>query len=74
MGGNPTSRAGVGRDPDVWLAAAQERQGSWWSDWTDWLAERSGPLRLARRRLGSRSHPPLGPAPGRYVLRELAQG
>jgi polyhydroxyalkanoate synthase subunit PhaC len=61
-------------DPDRWLAAARQTQGSWWPDWTEWLAARSGSLRTARQRLGSRSHPPLGSGPGQYVLRELTEG
>lgn len=63
----PTGEA----DAEAWLAGAEEGQGSWWGDWTDWLAARSGRLRAAPRRLGSRTHPPLGAAPGRYVLRQV---
>jgi polyhydroxyalkanoate synthase len=65
------SGAADGDDPDRWLAAARQTQGSWWPDWTDWLAARSGRLRAARQRLGGRRHPPLGSAPGQYVLRQL---
>ena len=57
-----------GEDPDRWLASAQRAQGSWWPDWTDWLAAHSGSLRRAGGRLGSRRYPPLGAAPGQYVL------
>jgi polyhydroxyalkanoate synthase subunit PhaC len=69
--GNPKSRFLVNRalpeDPDEWLAGAAEREGTWWDHWLDWLAERSGDERRAPRRLGSSSHPPIDPAPGRYV-------
>ena len=55
-------------DADAWLAGAETRAGSWWEDWDRWLAERSGPIMAAPKRLGSRVHAPLGPAPGTYVL------
>ncbi|MBV6271845.1 alpha/beta hydrolase [Alcaligenaceae bacterium CGII-47] len=28
-------------DPDSWLLAAEQRQGSWWTQWQPWLAKRS---------------------------------
>jgi len=52
---------------DEWLASAEERSGTWWDHWFDWLAERSGDERRAPRTLGSAAHPPLDPAPGLYV-------
>lgn len=53
--------------PDDWLAAAPSHAGSWWPAWQQWLAAHSGaPARPPR--MGSRTHPPLMPAPGRYVL------
>ncbi|PWF54978.1 PHA/PHB synthase family protein [Massilia glaciei] len=51
-------------DPDRWIENADEKDGSWWPEWAEWLEQHShagapppGP-------------PPdaLGPAPGRYVL------
>ena len=41
--------------------------GSWWEDWTAWLAERSGSERDAPADLGDAAHPPLESAPGTYV-------
>jgi polyhydroxyalkanoate synthase len=52
---------------EAWLAGAQRHEGSWWADWSEWLASRSGGKRPAPR-LGSTEHPPLGDAPGTYVL------
>lgn len=42
-------------------------EGSWWTDWTAWLAARSGQKRPAAA-IGSAAHPPLCEAPGTYVL------
>jgi polyhydroxyalkanoate synthase len=58
----------TGNDPDAWLASASEHEGSWWPHWARWLCERSAESRRRPRRLGARSHPPLYPAPGEYVL------
>ena len=58
----------TGPDPDAWLAASQEVKGSGWEHWDVWLLERSDGDRPAPSELGSATHPPLGPAPGRYVL------
>jgi polyhydroxyalkanoate synthase subunit PhaC len=41
--------------------------GSWWTLWHEWLAARSGTTRARRTRAGNAAHPPLEPAPGRYV-------
>jgi polyhydroxyalkanoate synthase len=53
--------------PDEWLAAAPSHPGSWWPAWQQWLAAHSG-APVHPPRMGSRRHPPLGPAPGTYVL------
>jgi polyhydroxyalkanoate synthase subunit PhaC len=52
---------------DAWLQQAAARQGSWWSDYVGWLAERSGELRRAPRTLGNRGHRAMAAAPGSYV-------
>ena len=53
-------------DPERWLAGATEHPGTWWEDWAAWIAERSGERRKPPP-MGSKAHPPLGPAPGTYV-------
>jgi polyhydroxyalkanoate synthase subunit PhaC len=57
----------AGPDPDAWIAAAPQREGSWWPEWMEWLLPRSGDEKKAPARLGSKQHPVLGPAPGAYV-------
>ncbi|RVT88416.1 class I poly(R)-hydroxyalkanoic acid synthase [Inhella crocodyli] len=55
-------------DPQTWLKSATETPGSWWRDWSAWLAQHGGgPLVPAPKVQGSRKHRPLEPAPGRYV-------
>jgi polyhydroxyalkanoate synthase len=53
--------------PEKWLDAAAITPGSWWPDWTAWLRARSGELRAAPTKLGSRRHKAAGKAPGSYV-------
>lgn len=56
--------------PDEWIAATQSQSGSWWPEWSQWLAARSTPERVAPPRLGApeAGYAPLEPAPGSYVL------
>jgi polyhydroxyalkanoate synthase subunit PhaC len=55
-------------DPRDWLAEASTVPGSWWSDYTTWLVDRSGGMKQRPHALGSAKFPPLHPAPGTYVL------
>jgi len=63
--GNPKARfqvAPLRGDAEEWLSHAETVAGSWWPDYSSWLAERSGGTREA-------TQVPAGdPAPGRYVL------
>jgi hypothetical protein len=67
-----------------WLAQAETVQGSWWSNHTSWLADRSGGMKQSPHTLGSTKYPPriphqapksfssrrCGPAPGLAAGRE----
>ena len=55
------------KDAAGWLETATEQAGSWWIDWSTWLAAHQGRKVAARKVLGSADHPPIEPAPGRYV-------
>jgi polyhydroxyalkanoate synthase len=55
-------------EADDWFGRAESHPGSWWPDWGEWLAPRGGRMRAAPGSAGSARHPPLAPAPGRYVL------
>jgi polyhydroxyalkanoate synthase len=50
-----------------WRAGAEQVAGSWWPHWMEWLGERAGEQKRAPRRLGNRTYPLLGDAPGSYV-------
>jgi polyhydroxyalkanoate synthase subunit PhaC len=53
--------------PEEWMERADKQPGSWWPDYDRWLGERSGALRAAPAKLGSRKHKPAARAPGSYV-------
>ena len=53
-------------DAEQWLAGATHHEGSWWTDWAAWNAERSGPM-VEARVPGSGELPALEAAPGSYV-------
>jgi polyhydroxyalkanoate synthase len=55
-------------DAEKWRESADKTDGSWWDDYTRWLAAHSGADRAAPESPGSATHPPLGDAPGSYVL------
>jgi polyhydroxyalkanoate synthase len=56
-------------DPSAWFASHEARGGSWWPEWTTWLATRSGqpttPPPLGNTRAG---YGPIEDAPGHYVF------
>ncbi len=54
-------------DPQQWLGRAETRDGSWWPDYADWLAERCGEEKAAPGELGGGGLVPICDAPGTYV-------
>lgn len=70
--GNPKSAHWIGdesvAEPDDWFAKATVHKGTWWEDWSAWLAERSGAKKEPPAALGSAAYRTLGPAPGEYVF------
>lgn len=52
---------------EEWIAEATEHPGSWWGDWTKFLAKHAGSMVDAPARPGNATHPEIEPAPGRYV-------
>jgi len=54
--------------PDEWLTAAKLIEGSWWPEWTKWLAAQSGePSGVPRMGMKSTGQQALPDAPGEYV-------
>ncbi|MEQ1695371.1 MAG: alpha/beta fold hydrolase [Hyphomicrobiaceae bacterium] len=58
-------------DPDGWAATAPRTQGSWWPQWSSWLASRSG-KKVPPPSMGApaKGLPALCDAPGTYVLQK----
>ena len=53
-------------DPEAFLKQAPQKQGSWWPEWTAWLAARSGEA-VDAPAMGGAEHAALADAPGSYV-------
>ncbi len=54
-------------DAQQWKIDAELQEGTWWEDWTTWIAVQGGPEIAAPTQLGSGEFTPLEDAPGRYV-------
>ena len=54
-------------DADDWLSAAEEKKGSWWTDWSAWLKQYADGECAARKKAGNAKYKEIEPAPGRYV-------
>jgi polyhydroxyalkanoate synthase len=50
-----------------WLEGAAEHKGSWWTDWSNWLAAQAGKEVAAPKTYGKGKYKAIEPAPGRYV-------
>ena len=53
---------------DEWFAGAAEHPGSWWTDWSNWLASQSSKQIASPKTYGKGKYKGIEPAPGRYVL------
>jgi polyhydroxyalkanoate synthase len=50
-----------------WQAGATEHTGSWWTDWSNWLADQAGKQVAAPKAFGKGKYKAIEAAPGRYV-------
>ena len=55
------------KSADQWLEGATEHKGSWWTDWSNWLATQAGKEIAAPKTYGKGKYKAIEPAPGRYV-------
>ena len=54
-------------DPLEWKDNATLQTGTWWEDWTKWIAKQGGPKVAAPAKLGNKDYPVIESAPGSYV-------
>ena len=54
-------------DAQEWKDNAILQTGTWWDDWTIWMARQGGPQVAPPSQLGSLEHPVIESAPGSYV-------
>lgn len=54
-------------DAETWFAGATEHPGSWWPEWSTFLAEHGGKMIKAPAKPGNTKYRPIESAPGRYV-------
>jgi polyhydroxyalkanoate synthase len=58
----------VAPSAEAWMKDAKEHPGSWWTEWSDFLARHAGEQVKAPAKPGSAKYKPIEPAPGRYVM------
>ncbi|MCC9622562.1 class I poly(R)-hydroxyalkanoic acid synthase [Thalassospira sp. MA62] len=58
-------------NPDDWMAKATQHDGSWWTDWQNWISRRTGG-KVDARKPGDGKLKVLGDAPGDYVKVRLS--
>jgi polyhydroxyalkanoate synthase len=63
--------ASLPEEPETWLAQAEEKKGSWWPSWSDWLSRHAGGTRAAPSSPGSVEYKAIEAAPGRYVKERI---
>ncbi|MGA2343479.1 MAG: alpha/beta fold hydrolase [Steroidobacteraceae bacterium] len=56
--------------PQAWFDTTPPKAGSWWPVWERWLAQHSSAARVAPPATGVPGYPPIGDAPGEYVLQK----
>lgn len=60
---------GPSYDPEAWQERAEDKTGSWWTEWGTWLTARSGaPTAPPAMGAPDKGFTPLADAPGLYVL------
>jgi polyhydroxyalkanoate synthase len=65
------TQEGLPPDPESWLGGAAYHAGSWWTDWTKWIA-RHGGEQVSARHPEQGGLPIIEDAPGSYVKVRVA--
>ncbi|MEO7494278.1 MAG: class I poly(R)-hydroxyalkanoic acid synthase [Massilia sp.] len=65
--GSKNGKGGANADAATWMAGATEHAGSWWPEWSRFLADHGGKDVKAKAKLGNTRYKPVEAAPGRYV-------
>jgi polyhydroxyalkanoate synthase subunit PhaC len=67
-----TAATGMSVSPDEWIATAEQRGGSWWPAWNEWLDAHGAAKRVAPPRMGlpDADSAILADAPGVYVFQK----
>ena len=65
--GGKSAKAAPPADFDAWHSGATEHKGSWWGEWSAFLAGHGGKAVKPRSKLGNKQYTPIEAAPGRYV-------
>ncbi|OUR61634.1 class I poly(R)-hydroxyalkanoic acid synthase [Colwellia sp. 39_35_sub15_T18] len=55
---------------EQWFEGATKREGSWWTDWQNWILPQSG-KKVNARKQGSKNYSSIEAAPGSYVLKRI---
>jgi len=61
----------IAKTADEWLAGAKEIKGSWWPNYTKWLAQFGGKKVPAKTTFGNAKYKKLEAAPGKYVKEKI---
>ena len=57
----------TGKGFEEWLKTAKYMEGSWWTEWSEWLIKNSGNEIDAPKKEGNATFKTIEPAPGKYV-------
>ena len=60
------TRDALAESAEDWLATARKHDGSWWTDWSNWVADFGGE-KIPARRAGDGKLKPIEDAPGSYA-------
>jgi polyhydroxyalkanoate synthase len=57
----------LGQGYEHWQKTSKQGEGSWWPNWSAWIAKKSVKSVPAPKHTGNKNYPNIEPAPGRYV-------